>query len=451
MIAFTKSLSLPAVLMLSACVAVGPDPATRPDLPLQASFAEGSTGPAGAVADRAWWGDYRDRMLGDLVVRGLAQNLDVMAANERIRAAEADLAAAGPLSSQISGNTSVLRERSSSDAGSTGYATTSGLSAGFVFDLFGGNLRARQGAQAGVLSAEAEAQTVRLAWLAAVVAAYSDARFYQQALELTRDTIAARSRTVEVTRNKVELGSATNFELAQAEALLATARADLPAYEAQFNAQVFRIATLLNEPAPPLLAAMQRGAASLRTPAGPGSGTPADLLRNRPDIRSAEHDLAAAVAAVGVAEADLLPSISLTGRVTDVSGATTWGFGPELSLPIFNQGGLQAARARRVSEARQAEIAWRASVSAAVEDVQTAQSNLRRYRQRVTTLRQAAEAYDRAYALALENFEAGSLALLDLLEADRTRAAARMAVASAQNDAAKEWAALQIAIGAGAR
>lgn len=446
-----KPLSLMAVLMLSACVALGPDPSVKPSTNLPASFAEGTTGAAGNVATRIWWGDYRDRMLSDLVGRGLAQNLDVMAANERIRAAEADLAATGPLSSQISGSTTVSRERSGSAAGPTGYATTSGLSAGFVFDLFGGNYRARQGAQAGVLAAASEAETVRLAWLASVVAAYSDARFYQQALALTRETIEARTGTVEVTRNKVELGSATAFELAQAEALLATARADLPGYEAQFNAQVFRIATLLNESAGPILTAMQRGAAPLRTPAGPGSGTPADLLRNRPDVRSAEHDLTSALAAVGVAEANILPSISLTGRVTDVSGATSWGFGPQVSLPIFNQGALQAARARRVSEARQAEIAWRASVSAAVEDVQTAQSNLRRYRQRVVTLQAAVEAHDRAYGLARQNFEAGSLSLLDLLEVDRSRAQARLAVVSAQNDAAKEWAALQIAIGAGVR
>lgn len=450
MSALLKPLSLSALLLLSAC-AVGPDPSVKPQTAVPASFAEGSARPAGDVAARAWWGDYRDRMLSDLVARGLAQNLDVMAANERIRAAAADLSATGPLVAPLGGSATSARERGATNGGAVGYSTTSSLSAAFVFDLFGGQRRARQGAEAAVRSAADQAETVRLAWLASVISAYADARFNQQALALTRETISARAGTVDITRTKTEMGSATAFELAQAEALLATARADLPGYEAQFNAQVFRLATLLDEPAGPLLSAMQRGAAPLRTPAGPGTGTPADLLRNRPDVRSAEQDLAGALAAVGVAQAAMLPSISLTGRISDVSGSQTWGFGPQLSLPVFNQGALQATRARRVSEARQAEIAWRAAVSAAVEDVQTAHSNLRRYRQRVGTLQTAAQSYDRAYDLAQQNFQAGSLSLLDLLEVDRSRAAARLAAASAQTDAAKEWAVLQIAIGAGAR
>lgn len=109
-----------------------------------------------------------------------------------------------------------------------------------------------------------------------------------------------------------------------------------------------------------------------------------------------------------------------------------------------------ATRTRRVSEARQADLAWRSQVAASVEDVQTSQSNLRRLRQRVDALDRAAASYDRAYALARTNFEAGALPLVDLLDADRQRAAARLQAASARNDAAKEWAALQIATGAGA-
>src|SRR5690606_2343782 len=124
--------------------------------------------------------------------------------------------------------------------------------------------------------------TARLALLAEVIAAYSDARYYQQALSLTRETIAIRARTVEITQAKIAVGTATQFDLAQSEAQLATARAELPGLEAQVNAQSFRLARLLDEPAAPLLKQMQRGAAPLRTPPGPGTGTPADLLRNRP-------------------------------------------------------------------------------------------------------------------------------------------------------------------------
>ncbi len=290
----------------------------------------------------------------------------------------------------------------------------------------------------------------RLAWIADLIDAYSDARYYQQALALTRQTISSREETVRITRDQREFGVVSEFDMAQAEALLAAARAELPGYEAQFNAQVFGIATLLNEPASSVLAQMRRGSGQPRIPGSARAGVPADLLRNRPDVRSAEYDLAAALAAVGVATADLLPSLTLTGSVSESGGAKSWGFGPAISFPVLNQGALQATRARRIAEAREAEIAWRASVSQAVEDVQVAQSNLRRYRQQVSALEGAAAAYDRAYQLARTSFAEGGLALLDLLDSDRSTASARLSAASARNQAAKEWAALQIATGTGA-
>lgn len=451
MITCPRPAALLPLLLLGACTALGPDPTVAPQTAVPARFVEGGTAPLGEVAGRAFWADYRDTTLSDLVARGLSRNLDVLAANERIRAAEADLRAAGVLSSQVGGSSAVLRERTGGDGVPDANVTTASLSAGFVFDLFGGAFRTRQAAAAGVQGAQAQAEATRLAWLAELVAAYSDARYYQQALALTRTTIAARQRTVDITRQMVDVGTANRFDLAQAEAQLATVRADLPSFEAMFNAQVFRIATLLDEPAGPILTRLQRGAPQLRTPSGPGQGVPADLLRSRPDVRAAEHGYTAAVAAVGVATAEMLPSLSLTGRVSDIASTTSWGFGPQLSLPIFNQGALQAARERRVSEARQAEIAWRASVSAAVEDVQRGQSNLRRFIQRVGMLEAAVAAQDQAYQMALANFEAGTLPLLSLLDVDRALAAARLGLASARNDAAKQWAALQIATGAGAR
>ncbi|WP_104494352.1 efflux transporter outer membrane subunit [Paracoccus denitrificans] len=441
----------PALLLLAAgCAAVGPDPDARPAIPVPATFVEDGTAPAGKVANRAFWAEYRDPVLNDLIARGLKQNLDEAAARERIRAAAADLRGTGVLASQVSGTASAARERGASAGGAVQTAGSSSLGANFVFDLFGGARRERQGAAASLESAKAGLGTARLAWIAELIDAYGDARYYQQALALTRKTVSTREETVRITRDQREFGVVSEFDMAQAEALLAGARAELPGYEAQFNAQAYRIATLLNEPAAGVLAQMKRGAAQPRIPATGRAGVPADLLRNRPDLRSAEYDLAAALAAVGVATADLLPSLSLTGSVSESGGAKSWGFGPAISFPVLNQGALQATRARRMAEAREAEIAWRASVSQAVEDVQVAQSNLRRYREQAGALEGAAAAYDRAYQLARTSFAEGELALLDLLDSDRSTASARLSAASARNQAAKEWAALQIATGAGA-
>lgn len=445
------TLSLGALLLISACAAVGPDPTDLPDTRVQGAFAEAEGGPLGQVGTNAFWSGYQDRTLSRLIAAGLDTSLDIITANERIRAAAADLQATQPLSAQIAGEpASASRIRSGGDGQPTVTSSSASLSAGFVFDLFGGARRAREGAGAAYASAEAQAQVTRLAWLAEVIGAYADARFNQQALALTRETIRAREATLAVTRETQALGLATDYDIAQTEALLQAARADLPSFEAQFNAQVYRLSTLLNQQAGPLMAQMQGGSGALRIPPGPGTGVPADLLRNRPDIRAAQQELVQALAAVGVATADMLPSLSLTGTVSDQGGTTGWGFGPRISLPVANQGVLGATRNRRLSEARQADLAFRSQVAAAVEDVQTSQSNLRRLRQRVTALDQAAASYDRAYDLARTNFEAGALPLVDLLDVDRQRAAARLQAASARNDAAKEWARLQIATGAGA-
>ncbi|PTX04090.1 efflux transporter outer membrane subunit [Pararhodobacter aggregans] len=446
----TRPLGALAALSLLAGCALGPDPSARPELSLPVTYVEGDAIPVGEVAARAFWSDYNDPMLSALIAQGLNANLSVQAADERIRAARAGLRGTGVLASQLAGESSVATLRSDPGTGAISRLESGTLSAGFVLDLFGGAQRTRQAAGAALLSAEAGAQTARLAWIAEVIAAYGNARFYQESMALTRQTLASRERTVEITRGIIAAGGATQFELSQAQAELDLARADLPSLQAAFNAQVFGLALLLDRPAAPLVAEMQRGSAMLRVPATPRAGVPAELLRNRPDVREAEHQLQAAVARVGVAEADLYPSLSLIGSVASSNpGTDSWRFGPQLSLPLLNQTALRSVRDTRVSEAAQAEIAWRAAVSRAVNDVQTAQSNLRNFRQRTDLMRQADQSLRQAYGLAEQSFADGSLLLLDLLQVERSRAQARLGVASAQNDAAQAWAQLQIALGAG--
>lgn len=437
-----------AGVALAGC-AVGPE-FQPPQASLDTRFVNSDAAAIGAVAEESWWTGYQDPTLTALVTQGLAQNLDVMKATEAIRQAEAQLRATG-VTGSLSGSLSGARELEGGElVDGTNLADSASLGASLVIDLFGGVKREREAALAGVSSAQAAVETTRLAWLAELISAYANARTYQELLALTRDTIRAREETVSITQEQFNIGSATEYEVAQAEALLSTARAALPQYAALFDAQVYAMATLLNQPAGPLMTRMERGAPQLKTPAGSRTGVPADLLRNRPDIRGLEASLAAATATVGVAEAALYPSLSLTGSVARTDGVDAWSFGPSLSLPILNQGVLRANRDAQISAAKQAEIDWRAGVLSAVEDVQVANSNLSRYRQRATALRQAASDYDRALQLAQENYRNGATTLLDLLDTDRSAASARISAASAANDAAQAWATLKIATGAGA-
>lgn len=436
------------LLLAAGCAAVGPD-YQRPATTLAPQFVGGDSAALAPVAARDWWQDYRDPTLSALVARGLAQNLDVAAARERIHQAEANLRATG-VNAALEGAPSAAWSRSGGSSSSASTGASAELGASLVLDMFGGLRREREAAQANLAAAHADLEQTRLAWLAELIAAYADARYYQEALALARETIRSREETVAVTQRLYEGGDETEYDLAEAQALLDTARADLPDYLAQFNANVFAIATLLNEPAAPLLSQMQKGASQLRIPGSTAIGVPADLLRNRPDVRYSEGLLQAAVAEVGVSTADMLPSITLTGDISYAQGTRSWSFGPALSLPLLNQGLLSAQRDAAISSAKQAEIDWRAAVTAAVEDVQVAQSNLAQYRRKAVALQKSAASYDRALQLAQENFRGGAITLLDLLDTDRSAASARISAASAKNDAAKEWAMLQIALGAGA-
>lgn len=471
-----KKLTILPMVLLAGCTAVGPD-FKAPSFDLSTLFVDADQSPtqpdaapapvtmvnatsetsqpapakpaAPVLADQTWWQDFEDPLLNDLVSRGMTRNLDEAVAVERIREAEANLRATG-FNAAIDGSLDGSVQREGGDDTSSSTVKTGSLGASLVLDLFGGIRRERESALASVREYQADVQTARLAWLADLIAAYANARYYQAAVALTEESISAREETVAITRRQYDAGAATEYELAEAEALLATARADVPQYTALFNSNVFAIATLLDEPAAPILAEMHKSAPQLSAAEKAESGVPAELLHNRPDIRSAEANLAAAVADVGVAEADLYPSIELTGTITVTGSATSWLAGPEVSLPIFNRGALAAARDVQISVAKQAEITWRSTVRSAIEDVQIALSNLQQYQKRSEALNAAASSYQRAFDLARENYRNGAITLLDLLDTDRSTAAARVDAASAQNDVAQAWATLQIARGAGA-
>ncbi|TMV85409.1 efflux transporter outer membrane subunit, partial [Thioclava sp. BHET1] len=331
----TKALSLMSLLLVSAC-AVGPN-FQQPAVPLSASFAGGSAGSDGNVANQAWWRSYNDPRLTRYVETGLSQNLDVQGAQERIREAQAELRETG-VNEAVTGTVDASRTRGGGTGQSPHYATTATLSPAIVLDLFGGLRRERESATAALVAAQADLQETRLEWLASMIEAYSNARYYQEAIALTRASISSRSETLQITQKQFDNGDATTYDLAEARAVLQTAQADLPQYVALFNSNVYAIANLLNQPGEPILAQMRKGAPQLRIPYTAASGIPADLLRNRPDVRYDEALLHEAVANVGVATADMLPSVSLGGTLSDEAGTRSWSFGPSISLPLLSQG-----------------------------------------------------------------------------------------------------------------
>ena len=434
------------VLALAGCAAVGPD-FSAPQTAVPAQFVDGDGKALPNPAAAEWWTAFNDRRLNTLVARGLNQNLDIETALARIQTAEARLGTTG-INTQLRGGASATRQREGGDDLPTVTNDRGTLTGTLVLDLFGGARRGREQAKAGLEAAQFDAGTVRLAYLSAVVSAYADARYFQEALALTRQNIASRRQTLDLVLTQQEIGSAADLEVAQAQAQLDSAIATLPPLENGFDLSVFRIATLLAEPAAPIITELQRGAPQLLPPAATRTGVPANLLRNRPDVKAAERRYAAAVAAIGVAEAQLYPSLDLSGSVTARS-TTTWGFGPTVTLPVFNQGLLRANREVAAATAQEAELAWRAEVLSAVEEVQAADSTYGGARREVAALRDVVTPNERLLDLTRASYEGGSSSLLDLLDAERAASAARLSLANAVRDASTAWVRLQISTGSG--
>lgn len=439
---------LPAVLLLTAalssCGRVGPD-FLRPGISLQEAWHRSAATAASDLATAAWWRDLKDPVLNGLIARGLAQNLDILASRERIIAARATLGqAANPASGSLQAEASAdLRE-----GRDPGIVTASDLSldAGWVFDIFGGMARERERAGAALEAAVAQAEAVRLAWLAEIVSAYMEALHQDEIAALHRESIKNREATINALRTQIEYGKAARIDLARAEALLNSAQAEVPVAEAARERAIFRIAALLDEDSGAIRGEMRR-AALPRTPANPRIGVPADLLRNRPDIRVAEAELKAATAAIGMAEADLLPALRLSGSLT-VTGKGA-ALGPGLTFPILNRGMLKAAREARVSEARSAEIAWRAAVNTAIEQVEVARVSLEMNRRSAAAHAAAAESHRATLELLRGGMESGEVPVTEILAVEESLTETLKDLAEARHAAARQWVALQIATGAG--
>jgi len=439
--------ALPLLLVagLAACT-VGPD-YEAPSIDLVSRFAEGGGASAGDVALDRWWEGFDDATLNALANRGLAQNLDIATAVERINQAQAALRATGA-AALVTGDLSVDSIRAKSQSGTIATQSSGSAAAALVIDLFGGERRARQQAEAELQATELDVGTARLAFLSSLVGDYIDARYYQEATAITRNLIDARQQTYELVVRQRTAGLSTDLDVLQSRALLEQTRATLPAFEQGFYSALYAIATLLAEPAQPIIDTLQRGAAQPRPPRSSEAGVPADLLRNRPDVRVAERDYAAAVAGVGIAEADLYPSLDLAGVVT-VGNPSSWSFGPALVLPVLNQPLLRANRDQAISVARQSELTWRSTVYSAVEEVQSQQGATQRSRREVAAQQAATATYRQARDLSRETYEAGTTTFLDLLDAERSAGTTALALALSIRGLANDWTALQVATGRG--
>lgn len=461
----TAKVLLPlSLLLLSGCV-VGPN-YQAPNAALPAKFSQGGHAEAANVTLNPWWEAFRDKKLNGLVAQGMGENLDVQQSLERIIEARAIVivAGAGGLpelnvggSGTVEGQDGSFRRNSGTGDHSETKTLSGGADASWLIDLFGQYRRAKESANASLDAAYDDVNVARLAYLSDLTTSYIEARYNQEAYALQQQSLASRRETLKLTEDIKAAGAASSLDVVQAEGLVNSTLAELPGYQTGFNQAANHIATLLGLPATSVTASLTRGSAQPSPRYNTKAGVPADLVRNRPDIRRAERLLAAATASIGVAEAQLYPSLTLSGSIDGSrivasaasGGLTSWSFGPSLNLPIFNGGRLKANVDIAKSTAQQQYLAWKQTVLNGVEEVEDALVALRNDYQTVAALRKVVDSYEEALGLARESYKGGATSLLDVLDAERSLATSRVALAAGIRNLANNYVALNVALGGG--
>jgi multidrug efflux system outer membrane protein len=457
-----KKLFVVMSLVAIASPSLATTPSARPSPPdMAAVYANQPTVQEHADDLGDWWRQFGDPVLDMLVDRALAQNIDIAAAVTRIaeaRAIRGTAAAQGRPEIDL-GVVGVRQRVSGYQLGFPGPETanvfSAGVNASWELDLFGRIHKGVQAADADILASTEDSRTARLAVITEVTRTYLEARGLERQLAIVREGRQTQDETATYTRVLFTAGAVARADVDRAEAQAASTAADAPAIELQRQIAIHRISLLLTSPAHEIYEAFQTPATDARAPAA-AVGIPAELLRRRPDVRSAEARVAGAYARLGVAKADLKPHLTLVGSIgtlvdsfsgVGLTRSIAWLAGASASQPLFDGGTRRSVVSLRRAECDQARLEYQAAVLTAVADVETALASIARDNERVAALDTAAAKSRSAADQVRRAWRAGESPILDLLEAERNQLAAEEALAQAQTADLRDHAGLFAALG----
>jgi multidrug efflux system outer membrane protein len=475
-----------AALAASSCT-VGPDyQAPIVDAPADWRAPADGEVDAGTIGDAAsidrWWSELDDPALDSAVGRAIERNRDLAAARFRVAAAHAARGVArGEWFPDVDGGASYERSRASANGPlappsvtlppeSAGEAprtitpepanrnlTSIGVDASFEVDVFGRVRRSVEAADADLGSAIEDAADVQVIVVAEVVRTYVEAATFRERLAIAEDNVRSQEQTLELTRtrNRAELSAA--LDVAQAESNLELTRSEIPALTAGLDAALFRLALLLGE-APGAGHEVATITAVRSPPAVISIGVPSDVLARRPDVRSAERRLAARVARVGVATADLYPRFSITGGYgyesldgsqTLDSDSRTYYVGPSMRWNLFDGGRVRGVIRLQDALAEEARVVFDGVVLRALQEVEIAVSAYRNERERARRLEAAARAADAAVGYVRDVYREGLTDFQNVLDAERTLFRAQDLAAISRGRVLEAWVAIWRALGGG--
>lgn len=470
-----------------------------------------------ASANPAWWDTFDDPVLSRLVRRVATSNLDVRTATVRLAESRAQLRiTSADEFPQVNGNGSYTRERvsplgvvglfggggssgsGSSGSGSSSGGSSSGVSSGgslatqanglggrfggiptsvggtttippfnlfqygfdasWELDIWGKVRRAIEQAHAQVAaSAEARRNTL-VSTMAEVASDYVQLRGAQRTEQVTRENLASARESLALTAERARGGVGTELDVANAQATVAAVEGQLPQVMQQEGQLINALSFLLGQTPGALTAELATPAPVPPAPAVVPIGLPSQLAERRPDIREAEDQLHAATAAIGVAQADFYPQITLTGSLALQAlqfqqlgnwNARTYGLGPSITLPIFQGGRIRANVRLRKAQQQEAAISFQRTVLQAFQEVDNALIAYHSEQSRRDALQKAVGANRRALMLSTQRYQRGIADFLEVLTAERSLFAAQMQLTNSATQSSVNLVQLYKALGGG--
>jgi NodT family efflux transporter outer membrane factor (OMF) lipoprotein len=477
---------LAAALLLGSC-AVGPDfhppqteapPHYRADE--RADERAGDRGDGGADAlppaePARWWHALGDARLDALVDRGLHANLDLDIALTRLQQArtlevaltglalprlEADSGGARGTGSDLTRGRvpGTLQSADHTIANAPHIDQINGGAAYWDIDLFGRLRRQVEAARYDAQAAAAARDAVQVEVIAEVARAYLELRGLQTQLAVLRQNLQAARSLMDFVQARYEHGITNELDVTLAQRQLAAVQAQAAPLAAQVQDRQDQLAVLLGRFPEELAAELAQAAPMPALPARIAPGQPLDLIRRRPDIRTAEWALAGATARAGVAAANLFPQLSL-GAGAGLQGEgngfipgsrqSVWSLGYAATLPLLDFGVLDAFARVADLEAHAQLLQYRQTVLRAVQDVDSALAAFDAQQDRLARLGDAVAAGERATVLATERYERGLTDFLNVADAQRQEYDLEGQYAAAQTALADAFVGAYRALGGG--
>ncbi len=434
-----------ALLLLAGC-AIGPD-YRRPEIASPPAW-QVDMQMAQDTANTAWWEQFNDPVLNDLIVTALRENFDLRGATARVEefygiygATRADLfpqvgygAAASRVQASQQGPIALLP-----GTNSLYNLYEAQFTASWEIDLWGKLRRATEAARADLLAAEDVRSGVILSLVASVATAYIDLRSLDRQLEIARQTATSREESVKLFELRFEGGTVSEMELSQVRSEYYVALAAIPDLEKRIRQQENFINLLLGRNPQPV--ARGNVIDTVRLPAIP-SGLPSEILTRRPDIRQAEQQLIAANARIGVAKAQYFPSISLTGffgyASTDLNNlftgpAKTWSYAGSLAGPIFTAGKIKGTVKAAQAVQQEALFAYEQAIRNGFREFEDALIDQDRTRIQLDALAKQVEVLSTYARLARLRYENGYTSYIEVLDAERSLFNSQLSYAQTQD------------------